>query len=270
MWREWVDLGALVAALGLATWFVLQRRSREWTLALAAGALAYFGFYRQGCICPIGATQNVAVALTDPRYALSYFALAFFFLPLIFAALFGRVFCGGACPLGAIQEVVLLRPVQVPRRLDSILRWLPWAYLVLALWFATRPAFDRDFIICRYDPFVGFFRFTGPRNVMLFGAALLLLGVFIGRPYCRFLCPYGALLSVCSRFSWRKVSITPDKELDCGLCEEACPYGAIEGLRAVPSRCLACARCYAHCPRQQYCEKARTGTAQPVSASPRP
>jgi dissimilatory sulfite reductase (desulfoviridin) alpha/beta subunit len=46
------------------------------------------------------------------------------------------------------------------------------------------------------------------------------------------------------------VSITPDKELDCGLCSNACPYGAIEEMRAVGKDCLYCARCYASCPRE--------------------
>lgn len=250
MWREVTDVGVLAGALVAGTYIVLRRRNRTALVLLALGSLAYFGFYREGCVCPIGAIQNIAVALTDPHYAISYVAVAVFFLPLVFAVLFGRVFCGGVCPLGAIQELVVLKPVQVPRRLDQVLGWLKWVYLGLALWFVSLPAADRDFIICRYDPFVGFFRFTGPLNVMLLGAGLLLLGVFVGRPYCRYLCPYGALLSALSRISWRPVSITPNKELDCGLCAEACPYGAIEGLRAVPASCLYCARCFNACPRQ--------------------
>ncbi|MEW6250482.1 MAG: 4Fe-4S binding protein [Planctomycetota bacterium] len=255
-WREAVDLGVLAVGLGLAAWIVLKTRSRAGVLLIAAGGLAYFGFYREGCICPIGAVQNVSVALTDPAYSISYFVIAFFFLPLIFALLFGRVFCAGVCPLGAIQELAAIRPVQVPRRIDRVLTWLPWVYLGLAIWFATRPLPQRDFVICRYDPFVGFFRFTGALWLMLVGAGLLVVGVFIGRPYCRYLCPYGAILSLLSRFSWRGVTITPDRELDCGLCDEACPYGAIEELRARKAACLACARCYRHCPRQQVCEKA--------------
>ncbi len=271
-WREVADTGVLAAGLGLSAWLTLWRRSRAGMLLLAAGGVAYFGFYRQGCICPIGSIQNIALALVDPHYAVSYFVILFFLLPLIAALFFGRVFCGGVCPLGAIQELVALSPLQVPRRIDRALVWLRWLYLGLAVWLATRPALapgagwsaSRDFIICRFDPFVGFFRFTGPFGVMLWGAGLLVLGVFIGRPYCRYLCPYGALLSVLSRFAWRNVSITPNKELDCGLCEEACPYGAIEGWRARRSACVACARCYSHCPRQRLC----AGAAIPPNAGP--
>ena len=73
--------------------------------------------------------------------------------------------------------------------------------------------------------------------------------MFVGRPYCRYLCPYGGLLAWCTRLARRGVTITPDKELDCGLCAEACPYGAIEKMRAVRRNCLYCARCYAACPR---------------------
>ena len=114
--------------------------------------------------------------------------------------------------------------------------------------FAVLPAASRDFIICRFDPFVGFFRFTGPFHMLVLGGVFLVLGIFVGRPYCRYLCPYGALLSVFSRYAWKSVSITPDRELDCGLCQEACPYGAIEEMRAIRTSCLSCARCYGSCP----------------------
>jgi NosR/NirI family transcriptional regulator, nitrous oxide reductase regulator len=250
-WWGAVDTALLAAALSASTWIVLARRNRRWLVVLTIGCLLYFGFYRKGCVCPIGAIQNVTVALTDPTYAVPYVVIAFFFLPLAVALLFGRAFCGGVCPLGGIQDLVLLRPLQVPRRLDRVLAGLKYVYLVLAVWYAARPAVSRDFIICRFDPFVSLFRRTGSAEMLLAGGAFLLLGMFVGRVYCRYLCPYGALLAVLSRFSWRGVRITPDNELDCGLCTEACPFGAIEKMRAVRSSCLFCARCYESCPRER-------------------
>jgi polyferredoxin len=249
-WFGILDVVLLAAALGVSVWLVLKRRDRRWLLALTVASVAYFGFYREGCVCPVGSIQNVAVSLVDPTYRIPIVVTATFFLPLLVAVFFGRAFCGGVCALGAIQELVLLKPVQVPRRLDQALGLLKYVYLGLALWFALLPAAQRDFLICRYDPFVGFFRHSGFAHMLGIGGAFLLLGMFVGRPYCRYLCPYGGLLAWCSRLAARGVSITPDTELDCGLCTEACPYGAIEKLRAVRKDCLYCARCYAACPRE--------------------
>jgi polyferredoxin len=247
-WLQLLDVFMLAAAMGLAVWLVIRRRSRPLALALSIGSLAYFGFYRQGCICPIGSIQNVAVALTDPGYSIPIVVTAVFFLPLVVAVFFGRVFCGGVCPLGAIQELVVLKPVQVPRRLDNALGLLKYVYLGAAILLAVQPAISRDFVICRFDPFVGFFRRDGFAHMMAIGSGFLVLGMFVGRPYCRYLCPYGGLLAWCSRLATRGVTITPNRELDCGLCANACPYGAIDKNRAVRKECLYCARCYAACP----------------------
>ncbi|MFB3826537.1 MAG: 4Fe-4S binding protein [Bryobacteraceae bacterium] len=250
-WLEVADVFLLAGAMGVSVWIVIKRRNRRWLTVLTVASLAYFGFYREGCICPVGSIQNVTVALADPRYSIPIVVIAIFFLPLVYALLFGRAFCGGVCPLGAMQELVAIRPVQVPPRLDWALGFLKYAYLGIAIWFALQPAPARDFVICRFDPFVGFFRRTGAPHMLFIGGAFLVAGMFVGRPYCRWLCPYGGLLAWCSRLAWRGVSITPDKELDCGLCTHACPYGAIEKMRAVGRNCLYCARCYPYCPRSK-------------------
>lgn len=250
-WWYAADVALLVAGMAAMALVVHRWRRRWMATTIAIASLAYFGFYRQGCVCPIGATQNCAAALADSSYLVPLAVLAFFLLPLIAALLVGRVFCGGVCPLGAIQDLVALRPMQLPRAVDRWGGWLKYVYLGLAVWFAVLPAASRDFIICRYDPFVGFFRLNGPAWILALGGGLLLLGVFVGRPYCRFLCPYGGLLAVVSRFAWKPVRITPDEELDCGLCVDSCPFGAIDNLRADRASCLACARCFKDCPRQR-------------------
>ena len=64
--------------------------------------------------------------------------------------------------------------------------------------------------------------------MVLFGMSMLILGTVVARPYCRFLCPYGVLLSMMSRLSKRHVRITPDECNNCRLCEESCPFGSIK------------------------------------------
>jgi len=272
--RHLLDAGVLAAGLGLSAWLVLRRRSRAGSVLLGIGSIAWFGFIRHGCVCPIGGIQNVALALADPRYAVSLTILLVVLLPLAAALLFGRVFCGGVCPHGAVQDLVLLRPIRVPRMLDRALGTIKYVYLAAAVWLAgwglapfLSPGDDvtqasRRFIICEYDPFVGIFRLSGPVGMIVLGAAFLVAGTFIGRPYCRWLCPYGALLAIASRVGWKGLRITPDKELDCGLCSEACPFGAIEEMRAVKANCLSCARCYESCPREHERRKAREKRVQ--------
>jgi len=223
-WHEAVDVGVLVGALCLASYFAVWKRSRKAVAWLSVFSLAYFGFYRAGCICPIGSIQNVTLSISDSTYTLPVTVALFFALPLVFALLFGRVFCGAVCPLGAIQDVVLIKPVRVPSWLGQALGVVPYVYLGAALLFVATGAM---FIVCRYDPFVAFFRLSGPFHMLVIGGVVLLAATVVGRPYCRFLCPYGALLSLCSRFAWRRVSITPDLCVQCSLCEDACPFDAI-------------------------------------------
>ena len=67
-----------------------------------------------------------------------------------------------------------------------------------------------------------------PASALLAGGLMLLLGVFVGRPYCRFLCPYGVLLGWMSKFSKYHFDIPPSPCVACRLCEDSCPYNAID------------------------------------------
>lgn len=223
--REWIDVAVFAAALGLAAWLAVKRHSRRGIFWLMIFSLLYFGFYKQGCICPIGSIQNVALALFNSHYALPLTVLIFFGLPLIFALFFGRVFCSSICALGAIQDLVAIKPITLPRRITVGLSVIPYAYLGLAVLLA---ATNTGFLICRFDPFIGFFRLTGGAPYLYLGAAFLIVGVVIARPYCRFFCPYGVLLGWMSRLSRRHLTITPTSCVNCRLCETSCPFDYID------------------------------------------
>ena len=223
-WMDGVDAVVLLLALLIATRLTHQQRARRGLGWLALASVAYFGFIRQGCICPVGSLQNLALSLFNSGYVLPLAVAAFFLAPLVFALLVGRTFCGSVCPLGAIQEIVLLNPVRVPPWLDRPLRLLAWVYLGAALLFA---ATESGFVICRYDPFVSFFRLDGSTDRLLLGLGFLLAATVVARPYCRWLCPYGVLLGLASHLSVRPVKITSGECTRCNQCVDACPLDAI-------------------------------------------
>ncbi len=236
---QYLDVAVLLAALGVALWLIYRRRSRRGLLALSIFSLAYFGFYREGCICAIGTIQNLALGIFDRGYAIPITVLVFFLAPLVVALFGGRAFCAGVCPHGALQDLVLLKPVKVPGWLEHSLGLVPFLFLGAGVAFA---ATGSAFIICRYDPFVPLFRLSGSLPLLTLGAAFLLVGVFVGRPYCRFLCPYGALLRMASVVSKWRVRVTPDYCTQCRLCEHSCPYGAMREPVAAPTRPESAAR----------------------------
>jgi ferredoxin len=224
LWLQYADTGVFLAALGTAVWLIYKKRSRRGLFWLSLFSLAYFGFYRKGCICPIGSPQNVVYGLFNPDYAVPLTVLIFCFAPIVVALFAGRAFCAGVCPQGALQDFMLIKPVTVPPWLEESLSVVPYIFLGAGLIYAGT---GTGFVICRYDPFVPFFRLSGGSFMLTVGAVFLLAGMFVGRPYCRFLCPYGGLLRLASLTSKWRVRVTPDVCTQCRLCEQSCPFGAM-------------------------------------------
>jgi ferredoxin len=222
---EYFDVLILIGVLSLTAFFVYKRRSRKGILWLSIFSLLYFGFFREGCICSIGAIQNMALSFFNNDYAVSWTVIAFFVIPLLFTLFFGRLFCATSCPLGVLQDLLVIKPIRLPNWVQKTLGLFPYIYLGLAVLYA---ATGTDFIICRFDPYVGIFRMGAAFNMVILGVAFVVLGLFVARPYCRFVCPYGVLLKWMSKLSKNHLSITPSKSIQCNLCEHSCPYDAIE------------------------------------------
>jgi ferredoxin len=209
----------VIAALAAYRW-----RSRKILFVLSVLSVAVLGFAMQACPCPVGMTQNLVDALTHTAVFLSWTVLLLFFVPLLFSLFFGRVFCSSVCPLGAVQELTLIKPLAVPDGIEHCLGIFRYINLGLAVFFVFT---GLGYIICRFDPYAGFFRLGGLYPIMIYSGILLITGMFIGRPFCRFLCPYGGLLSLCSGLSKYKISVSPAPCTNCNLCENICPYNAV-------------------------------------------
>lgn len=222
--REYIDVLLLILFLMFAGISLIKFRSRLYLFFTMIGSLVYFGFIRHGCICPVGSIQNVLSHFFTDSYTIPISVLLFFLIPLIAALFWGRIFCAGVCPLGAIQDILLFKSIRLPRILSEILKLIPYFYLFLVIVVVLR---DNSFILCKLDPFVCYFRLTGTPVAFVVGGVFLLISMFIGRPFCRFLCPYGLLLNWLSRFSKKHVKITPEACINCRLCEDSCPYEAI-------------------------------------------
>lgn len=209
--------------LALGVWLVLFVRRRRPVMVYSLACLAWYGFIRRGCICPVGAIRNASDALLFGTTS-DWLGLFFFCAPLLTALLFGRIFCAGACPLGALQDLFIVKPLRLPVWLDRLLRLVPVVVLTAAVVCAANGMFS---LICRTDPFVGFFRGCGTPDMFFTGIVILAIGTVIARPYCRYFCPYGVLLGWCTAVSWKKPVITPEDCIHCNLCAGICPTDAI-------------------------------------------
>ena len=79
-----LDIAILTLALLTASLLVLKRRSRREIFLLTLCSLLYFGFIRQGCICPVGSLQNIAAGIFHSDFGVSFVVLAFFSLQIIY------------------------------------------------------------------------------------------------------------------------------------------------------------------------------------------
>jgi polyferredoxin len=175
-----------------------------------------------------------------------------------------KAFCSWICPVGTISESlaavgrrVFRRKLHLPRLVDVPLRGLKYlllAFFVYAVFFAMKPDDIAAFLHSPYNKVadVKMMLFFAHITSLALKVMVALVGLSIVVPYfwCRYLCPYGALLGFLSLASPLKITRTPSSCIDCGLCAKACPANLrVDHVRRVHSdECTACLSCVAACP----------------------
>lgn len=219
---------------------------------------------------PLSATAVLAAATAGPQAALRLWsagpAQALLLLAVIAALpLIGRgLYCGWLCPFGAAQELLgrlgrLWRPLRHIAALAApIQRRRRWPLAVLAgLAVAWLAAPDIAPALGEIEPFNAAFvlSLVRPWPYLVYPLLLLLLALVLPRPFCRWLCPFGALLALLGRDPRRLLHRPGKCPSWCRRCARVCPAGAIAGDNGInPAVCVLCLRCSeaaaaARCPR---------------------
>jgi len=182
---------------------------------------------------------------------------------ILVSLLLRRSFCSWICPVGTLEELLwkrgfslFKRNLRPPRWLDMILRspkYLLLAFFIYFIFFAMPAEQVRSFIASDYNRIADvrlldfFLSLSGTPLIVI--TILLLLSLPLKNPFCRFLCPYGALLGLVALLSPAKVTRNREICVSCGVCNQVCPtYIPVMAKKRVHSpECIGCWRCISHC-----------------------
>ncbi|MCE5187003.1 MAG: 4Fe-4S binding protein [Planctomycetaceae bacterium] len=203
--------------------------------------------------CPIGVIAQFGALHLIPFMAIGTLVLV--------GALLGSLICGWVCPFGFLQDLA----ARVPTPRLTIPRWMGWGrYVVLLGTVVAIPLFFGEghaLFICRICPAGGIEKavpdmvaagITGqpiPWVNPIKGAIIVAFVAsifFTIRPWCRVLCPLGAIFAFFNRFSVFSMQLNEGHCTKCGRCSTLCSYGVEphldpNGLNCI--RCLECTKC---------------------------
>lgn len=208
--------------------------------------------------CPIGSLQGF---LSGMKFRFPYYVLGFL---LFFGAILGRAICGFLCPFGFLQE--LIHRIPFPKRnhfrFDRQLRYLKYIVLVLLvivlpMCYALTPFFCKylcpsgtvsGILLAARDSMLraqlgGIFLWKLFVLVWVLAACLL-----IWRPFCKYLCPLGAIYGFFNRFALYRTDLDKSKCVSCGQCAKVCRMCVDPSQNPNSAECIRCGDCVNACP----------------------
>ena len=219
--------------------------------------------------CPIGAVQSV---IGSSKFKFSYYVTGTL---ILLGVLLGRFVCGFLCPFGWFQE--LIHKIPLPKKKLSTKKLRPLRYLkylillltvTLPLIFTNEVGMGNPFF-CKYLCPQGVLEGAIPLSLTNAGirAALgklfnwkfcILLAVVVGsvvfyRPFCKWLCPLGAVYALMNHVSLFQMRVDRDTCVSCGACAKACPMDVDITKTPNHAECIRCGKCIKSCPTKAIC-----------------
>jgi polyferredoxin len=234
-----------------------ERGGVGWQVPRPAGAEGWL---------PIAGLMNFKVFVTTGRFPAVHPAAMFLFMAFVAISLLAKkAFCSWLCPVGTFSEALaglgkklFGRNLLLPRWLDIPLRGLKYlllGFFVLIIGTMSAAAIQ-EFMATPYGiiadvKMLNFFRDMSETAAIVI-AVLVALSVLVEHFWCRYLCPYGALMGLVSLLSPLKIRRNPQACIDCAKCARACPASLpVDRLVKIRSaECTACMACIASCPAE--------------------
>ena len=184
---------------------------------------------------------------------------------LAISFLLRKAFCSWLCPVGTVSEYLGLlgkkifgRNYQIWSWIDIPLRGLKYFLLGFFVWAISSMSaaaisgfMQSDYGIVAGVKMLNFFRFLGETALIVLGI-LILASIFVQNFWCRYLCPYGALLGFASLLSPVRIRRETEPCIDCAKCAKVCPSNLpVDQLVTIKSaECTGCLECVAVCPAE--------------------
>ncbi|MGF7058423.1 4Fe-4S binding protein [Brassicibacter mesophilus] len=207
-------------------------------------------------LCPFGGVVSIYQLATVGTFVQKIHESSFVLMSIVLflSILFGPVFCGWICPLGSIQEWIgkIGRKIFkkrfntfIPYKFDKYLRYL--RYGVMA-WVIYVTAHSGKLFFSNIDPYNALFNFWSS-EVAIGGVIVLVVtltaSLFVERPWCKYTCPFGAILGITNLFRVFKIRRNSSTCVSCNACNKACPMNINVSKKNVISnhQCISCMKC---------------------------
>lgn len=229
---------------------------RRWYILALLFSVLIIGFFLGKSPNPMEETVRM-FKISCGFHACSFRGLMLIVLFVIVTIIGNKIICGWACPFGSVQELLFIlssriKKIRLPLIVTNTVRVLIFIlFLLVLLGLVGGPG---GFAIYHYiNPFNIFVPYFKP--VILLVAILLFLvaSLFVYRPFCRLVCPFGLMSWLLENFSIFKIRVDHDKCVKCKICYKFCPTGAINGKvegDKIPKECFSCGRCLGKCPQK--------------------